>query len=565
MRTTGAIVRTCMVFLSLIWMQVACNKPAASSSTQQVAGSLSPAASRPATQAMLPAGFVPVEGTTLDPSGWPREIRCLKDDSIMVFVPAGELSAGLDDRQIQALARMSIPYSVEAAAYSAACQKIFAEAGLKPGKLLTDEDIKDLYGRDAETLVAIMFVAGLQEENVDIPAKDLEHWRKQGRSIEALLDSSVAYKATINEIGGLPFAAITRDSKAMDWDRKEASLKPGRLLTKEDISGLAKREMDQRDAVIILDLMQRDNADVPSEALEKWRKGGRTLDDLLEIRAVGKFVILKFIREQTDLLIGPEEKIVVELRKEFPKPVKVRMGAFYIDKCEVTNRQYRAFFKDIGDPECRPGFWYGPSYSIPDKSNKFYELWDDTKRNADDQPVTCVGEKDALLYAKWAGKQLPNRDQWERAARGDGTRIFPWGSDFKADYCSCSIKPVSQPATASGPDSRPALRDIPKIVGLIRDIHKEVNKMREGAIPAGVGQFKHDESPYGCLDMAGNVSEWAISPDNGTQENPALVPMGGSAESFMLKDICPAMKQSPTAAGKLLGFRTILRVETPRQ
>ena len=132
---------------------------------------------------------------------------------------------------------------------------------------------------------------------------------------------------------------------------------------------------------------------------------------------------------------------------------RVSVAGFYIDKCEVTNRQYRAFVEATGRDS--PQFW-----TLPQKS-------------AHDQPVMGVVWHDAVAYATWAGARLPTETEWEKAARGVDGRPYPWGE--------------------APPDDKLAVfGDLTR-----RQEHAE----RVGSRPAGA-------SPYGCLDMVGNVWEW---------------------------------------------------------
>lgn len=95
-----------------------------------------------------------------------------------------------------------------------------------------------------------------------------------------------------------------------------------------------------------------------------------------------------------------------------------------------------------------------------------------------DHPVVEVSYWDSCEFAKWAGVGLPTEEEWERAARGDDGRKFPWGNDAPTDeLCWSSIHTQKErTAPVFNPDGTPAR-------------------------PKGA-------SPYGLLDMSGNVWEW---------------------------------------------------------
>jgi formylglycine-generating enzyme required for sulfatase activity len=128
---------------------------------------------------------------------------------------------------------------------------------------------------------------------------------------------------------------------------------------------------------------------------------------------------------------------------------KVTLPAFYIDKTEITNAQYKRYCDATGYPA--PPHW---------KDGDFLE--------AEAQlPVTHVNWWEATAYAAWAGKRLPGEAEWEKAARGTDGRQYPWGDNWEVERATVG-------------------KDKPQPVG---------------GKPAGA-------SPYGALDMAGNVIEW---------------------------------------------------------
>ncbi len=135
--------------------------------------------------------------------------------------------------------------------------------------------------------------------------------------------------------------------------------------------------------------------------------------------------------------------------RRFPEQIK-SLPSFYIDKYEVTNNQYAKFLKESG-------YQRKPRYL----SNRLY--------NQPDQPAVGVSWSDAAAYARWAGKRLPTEEEWEKSARGTDGRIWPWGNE------------------PSG---------------------KNYNGRVAGNFkPVAVGSYPKGASPYGVMDMAGNVYE----------------------------------------------------------
>lgn len=150
--------------------------------------------------------------------------------------------------------------------------------------------------------------------------------------------------------------------------------------------------------------------------------------------------------------------IVDETGIRYRSTEQVSVPAFYIDKTEVTNKQFKQFLEATGyKPKFPKNFlkhWRGGGYSTRQANH----------------PVVWVSLDDAKAYAKWAGKRLPTEIEWQKAAQGGEGRTWPWGNVFDP---------------------------------------KKANMDSDGTKP--VGSYKGGASPYGCLDMAGNVWEWTDS------------------------------------------------------
>ena len=130
---------------------------------------------------------------------------------------------------------------------------------------------------------------------------------------------------------------------------------------------------------------------------------------------------------------------------------KVYLDGYWIYKTPVTVSQYKKFSAATGHP-------------MPDTPEWGWK---------DDHPIVNVLWSDAEAYSRWAGVHLPSEAQWEKAARGTDARQYPWGNKWDETRLQCSKRAPS-----------------------------------DAGRTAPVGSFPTGASPYGCLDMAGNVWEW---------------------------------------------------------
>ena len=151
----------------------------------------------------------------------------------------------------------------------------------------------------------------------------------------------------------------------------------------------------------------------------------------------------------------------------------VELEAFWIYQTEVTNAQYRGCVEEeVCPPPALMEFFHDPLF--------------------DDHPVVYVDWYSADTFCRYSGGRLPSEAEWEKAARGTDERLFPWGGEAvcgKSNLKGCT----------------------------------------EG-LTAPVGNYPEGASPYGVLDMAGNVTEWVAdwySPDY-YQYSPLVNPTGPS-------------------------------------
>lgn len=139
---------------------------------------------------------------------------------------------------------------------------------------------------------------------------------------------------------------------------------------------------------------------------------------------------------------------------------RLAISAFHIDRHLVTNAQFRTFLE-------------GSRYQPRDGHN-FLRHWRDGAPlpGWDDKPVIWVGLEDARAYAQWAGKRLPREWEWQYAAQGTDGRLYPWGNTWRDD---------AVPTPCRG---------------------------RRLRAPDDVGARPQGASPFGVLDLVGNVWQW---------------------------------------------------------
>ncbi len=195
----------------------------------------------------------------------------------------------------------------------------------------------------------------------------------------------------------------------------------------------------------------------------------------------------------------------------------VNLDEFWIDKTPITNLEYNRFLEAnpdhpvpfSGSEDARPYSWDPRTRTFP--------------KGKADHPVVLVNLHDVQAYAYWVGKLLPTEQQWEKAARGTDGRKYPWGGIWRDRACNTSDIGLGE-TTAAGKFS-----------------------------PIG-------DSPYGCVDMSGNVWEWTASNFSET----TIVLRGGSWRNGRFDVWCTLRSRSLADTSAIhTGFRLILPTIVP--
>jgi formylglycine-generating enzyme required for sulfatase activity len=158
---------------------------------------------------------------------------------------------------------------------------------------------------------------------------------------------------------------------------------------------------------------------------------------------------------------------------------RMQIKPYYIDKYPVTNADFKKFLDAAH---------YRPSDAL-----NFLKDWKDGTYpdGAARKPVTWVSIEDARAYARWAGKRLPREWEWQFAAQGTDNRIFPWGD---CDW----LAPVASGGRFACPwENNPA--NVPAPIP---------DKGRIMAVAGDVDAHPGGASPFGVMDMVGNVWQW---------------------------------------------------------
>lgn len=214
----------------------------------------------------------------------------------------------------------------------------------------------------------------------------------------------------------------------------------------------------------------------------------------------------------------------------------VTLSAYCIDRTEVTVKAYAAC---VATKRCTP--------SVIATSPLC------TRADHPEHPITCVDWQQATSYCTAMAKRLPSEAEWEYAARGRDGRRYPWGT----------TPPTSKRINACGREC---------VAFGTRELHRDWVAMYDGddgwPTTAPVGSYPDGASPFGVLDLAGNVWEWtadwrgdypttSVTDPHGPATGTARIDRGGGWHGHLEVDARATTRSSdlPTLHSNSIGFR----------
>jgi len=225
--------------------------------------------------------------------------------------------------------------------------------------------------------------------------------------------------------------------------------------------------------------------------------------------------------------LGPPDWVAQEFPSEQPAhPVRLTKG-YWIDTEEVSNAAFAAFVAAGGYTD--QGLWSEPGWRWRQGVGSI-KLPLHCQGDVPDQPRLCVTWFEAEAYAHWRGGRLPSEAEWEFAARGPESHVYPWGDTFENDRANV------------------------------------VNSVA----PKPVGSYPTGASWVGAMDMSGNAMEWvadwldpayyAHSPKDdppGPGTGTVKVEKGGwwGSNPFVARSAYRHYEDPPTYGDKHIGFR----------
>lgn len=236
-----------------------------------------------------------------------------------------------------------------------------------------------------------------------------------------------------------------------------------------------------------------------------------------------------------DWITIPGGPVALELDGFGRSPAVISVAPFAIARCPVTNAQFAPFVAAGGYDD--PQWWTDAGWRARTRERwTAPRYWDSGEWNRAEWPVVGVSWHEGAAFCRWLSHQtglaiaLPGEEQWQRAAQGDAGREFPWGS--------------------AEPDST------------------RCNWNREMDTTTPVSAYPAGASPFGVLDLAGNVWEWCATAWDAAEDGDPRAPRvlrGGcwsSDSPFSLRAANrsasdPNTRQPPHTRDTRYGFRVV--------
>lgn len=206
-----------------------------------------------------------------------------------------------------------------------------------------------------------------------------------------------------------------------------------------------------------------------------------------------------------EFIYGPEQ--CFERLEECP-PFKPRqtmtLSAFWLGLYPVTYTQWHDFVEDTGYPW--GGSWYHVVRGWRGKFQRAYKPCPNYPADHAQYPIIDVTQADAFAYCAWLTEKtdqlctLPSEFEWEKAARGSDGRLYPWGNTPPRPEFRFQRGHLPGPTTY-----------LLSLIAKPRRPWAQAGLYWRNGHPRPVGSILQNQSPYGCMDMSGNIWEWTSS------------------------------------------------------
>jgi len=306
----------------------------------------------------------------------------------------------------------------------------------------------------------------------ELTRNDPNRWREV-----ALLAGAKAARGSTSNVWNLVEAlcfAPVPSGHALPADSWGALLAGQMLVDNADLTSVAPRNVSKRDRVRDWQVHLLTGELPPVERA----LAGRNLAVLGDPRkGVG---VVNGLPDIDWVMIPDDGEFVYGDKSEGKGPKKLRLPAYKISRYPITYAQFQAFI-DAPDGFGNARWWEGLAVD----SDHWAQVREPGFR-FDNHPREFVSWFDAMAFCRWLSEKsaedvrLPTEQEWEKAARGRDGRAYPWGNDYVAGYAN-----IDETEGSVGPNSV--------------------------QMTTAVGMYSQGASPYGLMDVAGNVWEWCLN------------------------------------------------------